>query len=83
MFKTQTRDLLMRLNAMPADAASLVHTLKGSARAIGAFEVGDAAHHLETAMLANSNMAEALHELSSAIDNASAAIDVILTDLKS
>ena len=38
------------LAAMPSDASALAHTLKGSARAIGAFAVADAAARLEADM---------------------------------
>ena len=78
LFAQQSRDLLERLVAMPADAAVLVHTLKGSARAIGAFAVADAAQALETAMRAKSGIAEALRELAAAADDAQAAIDTLL-----
>ena len=47
MFSAQASRLVEALGAMPADAAALAHTLKGSARAVGAFAVGDAAAHLE------------------------------------
>ena len=43
MFRAQSSDLQMRLEALPADAPALAHTLKGSSRAIGAFDVSDAA----------------------------------------
>lgn len=82
MFKAQTADLLNRLKAMPADAAAMVHTLKGSARAIGAFEVGEAAQLLEGAIRAHSNAADAMQGLVSAVDDARVSIDAILNDLK-
>ncbi len=50
MFAAQSADLARRLSEMPADAAMLVHTLKGSARAIGAVRVAEAATELETAL---------------------------------
>ena len=43
MFSAQAVGLIGTLAALPADAAALAHTLKGSARAIGAFRVADAA----------------------------------------
>lgn len=52
LFAAQTADLLRSLAAMPDDAAARVHTLKGSARAIGAFRVADAAAGLEAVMRA-------------------------------
>jgi 2Fe-2S ferredoxin len=47
MFKAQAVSLIGALATLPADAGALAHTLKGSARAIGAFGVADAAGHLE------------------------------------
>ena len=49
MFSAQSASLIGTLAAMPADAGALAHTLKGSARAIGAFAVADAAARLEAA----------------------------------
>ena len=47
MFSAQAVGLIGRLQSgresWPADAAALAHTLKGSARAVGAFRVADAA----------------------------------------
>src|SRR6185437_15475480 len=48
MFSAQASRLLKALVALPPDASALAHTLKGSARAIGAFALGDAAAHVET-----------------------------------
>lgn len=50
MFAAQSADLVRRLCEMPADAPMLVHTLKGSARAIGAVRVAEAATELENAL---------------------------------
>jgi HPt (histidine-containing phosphotransfer) domain-containing protein len=82
MFRTQTSGLVGRLEAMPADAAALAHTLKGSARAIGAFEVGNAAQTLETALRAKSDSAKPMQALLSAVSEAHVAIAVILGDFK-
>jgi len=46
----QSAGLLERLAGLPSDAATLAHTLKGSARAIGAFAVAEAAARLEAAL---------------------------------
>ena len=43
MFSAQAVGLIGALATLPADAGALAHTLKGSARAIGAFRVADAA----------------------------------------
>ena len=50
MFSAQTARLIGTLAALPAEAGELAHTLKGSARAIGAFAVADAADALESAL---------------------------------
>jgi HPt (histidine-containing phosphotransfer) domain-containing protein len=47
LFAQQSADLLDRLEKLPREGASLAHTLKGSARGIGAFAVADAADRLE------------------------------------
>jgi HPt (histidine-containing phosphotransfer) domain-containing protein len=64
---------------MPTDAPALAHTLKGSARAIGAFAVADAAAHLETLIKFGGDTAEALSELDEAVTQAGAAIDAFLS----
>ena len=43
MFAAQAVSLIGTLATLPPDAGALAHTLKGSARAIGAFAVADAA----------------------------------------
>src|SRR5437660_6191322 len=50
MFASQTARLLGAVAAEPAGGAALAHTLKGSARAIGAFAVAEAAEALEAAI---------------------------------
>ena len=59
-------------------APALAHTLKGSARAVGAFRVADAAEGLEVAIRKGDDPAEALAGLKEAVVEASTAIDVIL-----
>jgi HPt (histidine-containing phosphotransfer) domain-containing protein len=78
MFSAQASRLAKALAAMPADAPALAHTLKGSARAVGAFAVGDAAAHIETLIRSGSNPAEALGELDDAVAQARAAIEALL-----
>jgi HPt (histidine-containing phosphotransfer) domain-containing protein len=78
MFSAQASRLAKALAAMPADAPALAHTLKGSARAVGAFAVGDAAAHIETLIRSGSNPAEALGELDDAVAQARAAIEAML-----
>jgi len=78
MFSAQAASLIGSLAAAPADAGALAHTLKGSARAIGAFGVADAAGHLEAAVLNGHDPSEALSDLNGAIVQARIAIDAIL-----
>jgi HPt (histidine-containing phosphotransfer) domain-containing protein len=81
MFSAQASRLAAALAANPADAAALAHTLKGSARAIGAFAVADAAAHLETLIRSGDDRAEALSELVDAVAQARAAIEAMPGDL--
>ena len=50
MFSAQSAKWLDTLATLPAETGALAHTLKGSARAIGAFVVAEAAARLETAL---------------------------------
>jgi HPt (histidine-containing phosphotransfer) domain-containing protein len=63
---------------LPSDAPALAHTLKGSARAIGAFRVADAAEAMEATIRNGDDPAEALAGLKEAVAEARAAIDAIL-----
>ena len=63
---------------MPPEAAAIAHTLKGSARAIGAQAVAEAASRLETAISGARSTAEALAELADAVALAQSAIEDIL-----
>jgi HPt (histidine-containing phosphotransfer) domain-containing protein len=85
MFSAQAQRLVKALAASPADAPALAHTLKGSARAVGAFAVGDAAAHLETLIRSGDDRvrsgddrAEALSELDDAVMQARSAIEAML-----
>jgi HPt (histidine-containing phosphotransfer) domain-containing protein len=78
MFSAQAVGLASALAALPSDARALAHTLKGSARAIGAFGVADAAACLEALIQNGGDPAEALAELTDAVAQARAAIDAIL-----
>src|SRR3981081_1039322 len=51
MFAAQSVTMIGALATLPPDAGALAHTLKGSARAIGAFGVADAPETLEAAIL--------------------------------
>ena len=81
MFSAQASRLAEALASGSADAGALAHTLKGSARAIGAFAVADAAAHLETLIRSGCDRAEALSELDDAVAQARSAIEAILSDL--
>ena len=72
------QDWCSTLAAMPADASALAHTLKGSARAIGAFAVADAAARLEAAIARGFDASAALAELGEAVAEARAAIEAVL-----
>lgn len=78
MFSAQTGHLIGALAAMPPEAGALAHTLKGSARAIGAFVVADAAERLEAAIGKGDDPAQALAGLNAAVAEARSAIDAIL-----
>jgi HPt (histidine-containing phosphotransfer) domain-containing protein len=84
MFSAQAVGLIANLErnsveeGLPPDAPALAHTLKGSARAIGAFRVADAAETLEAAIRSGCDPASALAGLKDAAAEARAAIDAIL-----
>src|SRR5882724_10778650 len=78
MFSAQAVRLVGTLATLPAEAGALTHTLKGSARAIGAFGVADAAASLEAAFEKGYDPSEALAELNNAVAQARTAIDAIL-----
>jgi HPt (histidine-containing phosphotransfer) domain-containing protein len=78
MFSAQAANLIGTLTNLPSDAGVLAHTLKGSARAIGAFAVADAAEGLEAALYKGDDPAQALIELIEAIEQARTAIDAML-----
>ena len=78
MFSAQSARLIGMLAVLPAEAGELAHTLKGSARAIGAFAVADAADALESVLANGEDPTEALAELADAVTQACAAIDAQL-----
>jgi HPt (histidine-containing phosphotransfer) domain-containing protein len=78
MFSAQATGLLGALAALPADAAALAHTLNGSARAIGAFQVAEAAARLEAALDNGEAPAGPLGELNDAVAAARTAVDAML-----
>lgn len=77
-FVTQASRLVVALAALPADAAALVHTLKGSARAIGAVRVAACADVAEDALVKGEDPSQAIAALHAAVTQANASIHAIL-----
>jgi HPt (histidine-containing phosphotransfer) domain-containing protein len=75
MFLAQSSRLMATLASLPVETAALAHTLKGSARAIGAFNVADRAAALE---VAGQGGDAALAALRDAVAEARTAIEVRL-----
>lgn len=78
MFSAQSAKLVQALMAHPSNAGALAHTLKGSAVAIGAFAVADAAERLETVIAGGSDPSAALAGLGEAVAEARAVIEGFL-----
>jgi HPt (histidine-containing phosphotransfer) domain-containing protein len=80
LFDRQSALLIARMRAAaPAGIATLAHTLKGSARGIGAWRVARAAETLELAAPAGpAAAAEALDQLAAAADEARTVIAELL-----
>jgi HPt (histidine-containing phosphotransfer) domain-containing protein len=78
MFSAQAARLVGQIAALAGNAGGLAHTLKGSARAIGAFAVADAAGRFEEALARGADTAEPLTELGKAVALARTAIEDIL-----
>jgi HPt (histidine-containing phosphotransfer) domain-containing protein len=78
MFASQATALVAKLAALPAEAVALAHTLKGSARAVGAFRVAECAEALEVAIRQGKNSPNSLIELKAAVADARAAINAML-----
>ena len=74
LFTQQSTDLLARLEKLPREGASLAHTLKGSARGIGAFAVAEAAENLERGLRQGLPVTAEVEALAQAIGSAQAAI---------
>jgi HPt (histidine-containing phosphotransfer) domain-containing protein len=78
MFSAQSANLVQTLTAMPPDASALAHMLKGSARAIGAFAVADAAERLEAVIAGGLDPSAALARLGEAVAEARGVIEGLL-----
>jgi len=78
LFARQACQLTATLATAPPEASALVHTLKGSARAIGAVRVAEAAAGLEAVMRDGQVPAQALGLLRDTVAEAEAAIAALL-----
>lgn len=82
LFDRQSRQIVDRLTDGPVAEdrwrAELAHTLKGSARAVGAFGVAAAAEAYELDARAGADLTRALAAVTSAVDAAHAAIGELL-----
>ena len=78
MFAAQSAKLIGALATLPDGAPDLAHTLKGSARAIGAFAVADAAARLEAVLASGADPSDLLAELGNAVVSARSAIEAVL-----
>jgi HPt (histidine-containing phosphotransfer) domain-containing protein len=78
IFAGQSAGLMQRLSGLPSDAAELAHTLKGSALAIGAFRVADAAEWLESTLRNNEDSSEPLMALDDAVAETGQTIGCLL-----
>ncbi len=71
LFDRQATMLMARMQgALPAVVAACAHTIKGSARGIGAFGVADAAEAVELAAGESDKIAAALSRLGACLDEA-------------
>ena len=69
LFDRQASMLLARMEtARPAAAAAFAHTIKGSARGIGAWQVAEAAEAVERAADGSADLAAAIARLAAAIN---------------
>jgi HPt (histidine-containing phosphotransfer) domain-containing protein len=78
MFVAQASRLLDAIAGEVAEASAMVHTLKGSAQAVGAFGVADHAAALEAVLRKGEEPREVLSGLRDAVADARAAIEAIL-----
>src|SRR5436309_2871117 len=78
LFVRQSSRLLTELSVCPADATAIAHTLKGSARGIGAFAVAECAERLERTAANSSAATAALAELKAAMTATVGAIEHLL-----
>jgi HPt (histidine-containing phosphotransfer) domain-containing protein len=82
IFRRQAAIMLSRIGGLESGAAAAIHTLKGSARGIGAWRVARAADRLEQAC-GDADRAASLAELQAATLEVDAAIDARLENYSS
>jgi HPt (histidine-containing phosphotransfer) domain-containing protein len=78
LYLQQSTLLIGRLAQQPPDAEAIAHTLKGAARAIGAFAVADFAEEVELLIRTGRTPTRAIAALSAAIDAAQSEIHGLL-----
>lgn len=79
LFDRQTDMLLTRMEqAPPAAAAAFAHTIKGSARGIGAWRVAEAAEAVERAAAGSADLTGVIGGLAAAVHEAHSAIADLL-----
>jgi HPt (histidine-containing phosphotransfer) domain-containing protein len=79
LFDRQTDMLLARMEqAAPAAAAAFAHTIKGSARGIGAWRLAEAAEAVERAAAGSADLTGVIGGLAAAVDEAHSAIADLL-----
>jgi HPt (histidine-containing phosphotransfer) domain-containing protein len=81
LFARQSAELLARLERLPREGAALAHTLKGSARGIGAFAVAQAADELEQRLRQGLPVTAEVSALQQSVEAALAAISERLQTL--
>jgi hypothetical protein len=81
LFDRQSAFMLMRFPTQPPEiVATLAHTLTGSARGIGAWQVAAAAEMLERATREAMDLSPALSRVAAAVDDARCAIADLLKE---
>ena len=78
MFVAQSRRLLDALATPSAEAGALAHTLKGSARGVGAWRVAAAAEAVEVAVSGEGDVSAAITRLAAVAEEARAVIAELL-----
>lgn len=78
LFRRQSRILMFRFEALtnPSERADVAHTLKGSARGVGASRVAFAAEELERAAKSGEHTGKAIAELAESIAEVTSAIEL-------